>query len=142
LEALRTAGEAGQRRLRLFRAADAFAIEAFRAAGTLRRRDGEDLGREIRRTAARAGGAVVAASARRPGDDDEVRLLRAARTQLIEGRYYLYLARRLGLLDLRGYRAVAARQDSALREVEAALPRSSEPSGAPRSGIADGRKTP
>ena len=111
-------------RLGAFRAADAFAQEAFRAARSLGRREGEDLAREIRRTAALSVGAVVAASANRAGGTREQELLQTARSGLIEGRYYLYLARRLGLLDLRRYRAVAARQDAALKEVETAFTRS------------------
>ena len=121
-----------ERRLRTFRAADAFTLEAFRAARQLRSQDGENLAREIRRTAARSGGAVVAASASRPGGEAERRCLESARAGLLEGRYYLYLARRLGLLDLRRYRGLAAAQDSALREVEAMLAPADPPPPEPR----------
>jgi len=112
VEALET-----ERGLGVFRATDAFAVEAYRAAAGLR---GEPLGSEIRRTAIAAGAAVVAASARERGSGAASQHLERARDALIEGRYFLYLARRFGLLDARQYRGLSLRQDSALREIEAA----------------------
>lgn len=113
-----------QRRLTAFRATDAFAVEAYRIARALPR-DSGGLADEIRRAAARSGGAVIAASAADPGCEDERRQIERARRALFEGRYYLYLARRFGLLDSRRYRAITVRQDSALRELAAVLrPRS------------------
>jgi four helix bundle protein len=106
----------GERHVRAFRATDAFALEAFQAARGMGREDGEGLAREIRRVAARSGGALVAASAAGSGEDR--RSLELARAGLLELRYYLYLARRLGLLDLKKYRHLAVRQDTALREID------------------------
>lgn len=108
----------GDRRLRAFRATDAFAVEAFQAMRTLGRTEGEGLAREIRRVAARSGGALVAASASAPGEPDERRGLEVARAGLLEVRYYLYLARRLGFLELKRYRQLASHQDAALRELD------------------------
>ena len=116
-------------KLRAFRATDEFTLEAFRAARRLKTGDGEGLAQEIRRTAAQSGGAVVAATSSPPGGEVERRFLETARHGLVEGRYYLYLARRLGLLDLRRYRGLAARQDAALKEVEALLSPRTPPSG-------------
>lgn len=110
--------DAAERRLRAFRATDAFAVEAFRAVRTLGKNDGAALAREIRRVAARSGGALVAASASQPGGPDERKALGVARSGLLEVRYYLYLARRLGFLDIRRYRGLVGQQDAALREVE------------------------
>ncbi len=120
------AGLRAQRRLKAFRAVDAFAIEAFRAARRLRGEDWRDLSREIRRTVARGGGALVAASAGDDGREGERKRLEAARAYLAESRYYLYLARRLGILDVRGYRGLCSRHDSAAREIELLLGRSLE----------------
>jgi len=39
----------------------------------------------------------------------------------MEARYYLYLARRLGLLEHRRYRQLTRFQDSAVREIELML---------------------
>ena len=75
----------------------------------------------IRRVALRSAGALVAASAKRPGGADEQRLLERARAELIEGRYYLYLARRLGVLDVKRYRGLTSRQDAAVRELDRLL---------------------
>ncbi len=102
------------RGLEAFRATDAFAVEAYRVAGSLR---DLALGEAIRRTAIVAGAAVVSASA---GVGAAAPQLERAREALLEGRYFLYLARRFGLLDVRQYRALALRQDAALREIEAA----------------------
>lgn len=115
----------GDRRVRAFRAADAFAVEAYRVSAALPVSGPVGLVEAIRRVALRSGGAVVAASANPPGGADERRLLERARCELIEGRYYLYLARRLGLLDVKRYRGLTARQDAALREIDRLLqPRS------------------
>ncbi len=111
-------GPRAQRRLKAFRAVDAFAIEAFRTARRLDGDDWRDLSREIRRTVARGGGSLVAASAVHDGGAGERRSLEFARSFLAESRYYLYLARRLGALDIRGYRNLCSRHDSAAREIE------------------------
>ncbi len=118
-------------RLRAFRATDAFALEAIRVSASLDRAPGEHLGGDIRRLVARCGGALVAASSAAPGSDAERQLLHSARSGLAEARYYLYLARRIGLLDLRRYRALAIRHDAALREVEAMLALAGPRSGRP-----------
>jgi four helix bundle protein len=119
------------RRLRAFRATDAFALEAFQAVRALGKSEGEMLAREIRRVAARSGGSLVAASAAPPGGDAQRRGLEVARSGLLEVRYYLYLARRLGFLDIKRYRSLVTQQDAALREVEALLEPAPDPT-APR----------
>ena len=118
------------RRISVFRATDAFAVDAYGAARWLKGEHGTGLAAEIRRIAIAAGGAVVAASANEPGGEHERRHLHRARSALIEGRYYLYLARRFGLLDVRRYRSLTARQDAALRELDALL-RAGQGGGAP-----------
>jgi len=109
------------RRLRAFKAADAFAVEAYRVSVTLRSSGPGGLIDAIRRVALRSGGALVAAAAEPAGGSSERRLLARARGELVEGRYYLYLARRLGLLDIKRYRALTTRQDVALRELDSLL---------------------
>lgn len=116
--------------MRAFKAADAFAVEAYRASAALPPSGPVGLVEAIRRIALRSGGAVVAASANPPGGPDERRLLERARSALIEGRYYLYLARRLGLFDVKRYRGLTVRQDAALREIDRLL--QPHPLGAPR----------
>ncbi len=108
-------------RLDAFRATDAFAMAAVKAAADLSRSACPELAVEIRRLVLRGGGALVASTCAPPGEDERV-LLAAARDRLSEARYALYLARRLGALDLRRYRVLAAQQDAALREVAALLP--------------------
>jgi len=110
------------RRIVAFKAADGFAVEAFRVAASIPPgAGGSGLAAEVRRTALAAGGAVVAAAACHPGGADERRHLERARVALHESRYYLHLARRFGWLDARRYRALTLRQDAATREVDAAL---------------------
>lgn len=113
---------ASERRLCAFKAADAFAVEAFRAARSLGGSVGAALAEEIRRTVVRSGGAIVAASTSQTGGSGERHHLDRARALLAEGRYYLHLARRFGLLDLKIYRALTVRQEAALRELNAILP--------------------
>ena len=101
-----------------FRATDAFTVEAYRIAGMLKH---SDLAAEIRRTVVRSGGSLVAASASEPGGELEREHLERARSSLAEGRYYLYLARRFGILDPKRYRSLTVRQDAALRELQELL---------------------
>lgn len=108
----------GDRRLRAFRATDAFALEVIVASRALDRGEGAGLARDIRTVAARCGGALVAAAS---GPAASRETLEGARAGLFEIRYYLYLARRLGFLDLRRYRDLTVRQDAALRELDALL---------------------
>ncbi len=103
-----------------FRATDAFAVEAYRASSAMARR-ADPLATEIRRMAVASGGAIVAASASDAGGAEERTHLKRARATLLEGRYYLYLARRFGLLDPRRYRTLTVRQDAAMREIERML---------------------
>jgi len=106
---------------KLFRAVDHFTVEAFKAARSMDRLEGGDLARELRRLCSASGGALVAASAMSRGGEEEGRLLATTRTWLMEARYYLYLARRLGFLEHRRYRQLTAIQDVAVREVEAVM---------------------
>jgi four helix bundle protein len=109
------------RRVRAFKAADAFAVEAYRVSAALPAAAPSGLIEAIRRVALRSGGALVAASTNPAGGPGEQRLLERARAELIEGRYYLDLARRLGLLDVRRYRGLTARHEAALQELGALL---------------------
>jgi four helix bundle protein len=108
-------------RLRVFKATDAFAVDAYSATRGFKRGRRSGLASEIRRTAVASGSAIVAASASEPGSEQELGHMQRARSSLIEGRYYLYLARRFGMLDQKHYRALASRQDTALRELEGLL---------------------
>lgn len=112
-------------RMLAFRATDAFAVEAYRASGAMVRR-ANPLAGEIRRLAVTSGGAVVAASASEAGGSEERGHLKRARAALLEGRYYLYLARRFGLLDLRRYHSLTVRQDAAMREIDRMLRRATD----------------
>jgi len=126
--------EADELRLRAFKATDAFVVEAFRLTAALEGAAGRDLGREIREAVARCGGALVAASVSSAGESSERRCMAIAHERLAEGRYYLYLARRLGLIDVARYRSLMSRHDAATRELDHALraavaagPRAREP---------------
>ena len=109
--------------MRAFRAADAFALEICRLAASLSRSAPRSLVEAIRCSAMQCGGALVAASADEAGCEAERTQLNRARRELLEGRYYLSLARRLGLIESRRYRAVVCRHDAAFREVEGLLSR-------------------
>jgi hypothetical protein len=109
----------GARRLRAFRALDAWAVDACQAAIQVGRQEGGGLDREILAAVSRAGAALVAACACPSGGVEEREALEAARAKLLEARYQIYLARRLGLFDVRRYRGLTLRQESALREIQA-----------------------
>lgn len=112
---------AGERRVRAFRATDHFALGVWQAVRTFGKPEGESLAREIRRSVARSGGALVAAASAPEGDEEAHRALATAHSGLLEIRYFLYLARRLGCLELKKYRELSALQEAALREVKALL---------------------
>lgn len=107
------------RRVRAFRATDHFALAAWQAVRAFGRPDGEALAREVRRTLARSGGALVAAATGSASEPTVRAALESAHAGLLEVRYYLYLARRLGCIDLKAYRHLTTLQDAALRELAA-----------------------
>jgi four helix bundle protein len=109
------------RRVRAFRATDHFALAAYQVARTFARPEGDELAREIRRAVARSGGALVAAASAVDEDASTRRSLETAHRGLLEIRYFLYLARRLGCLDLKRYRQLTTLQDAALRELASLL---------------------
>ena len=111
----------GERRVRAFRATDQFALAAWQAVRAFNRPEGESLAHEIRRAVARSGGSLVAAASAREGDEAARRALERAHQGLLEIRYFLYLARRLGCLDLKRYKDLAALQEAALRELASLL---------------------
>jgi len=108
---------AAERRVRAFRATDHFVLAVWQAVRSFGKPEGESLAREIRRSVARSGGALVAAASAPEGDEGARRSLESAHQGLLEIRYFLYLARRLGCLDLKKYRELATLQEAALREV-------------------------
>jgi len=111
----------GERRVRAFRATDHFALAAWQAVRAFNRPEGESLAREIRRAVARSGGSLVAAASAPEGDESARQALQSAHQGLLEIRYFLYLARRLGCLDLKKYKDLAALQEAALRELASLL---------------------
>ena len=107
----------GARRRRAFRVADGFALEAWCAVRRLAGPEGALLAGEIRTRLGRSGAALLAASAAPPGSADEHHGVADARHGLLEARYLLYLARRVGALDLKAYRRLTAAHDVADREL-------------------------
>jgi four helix bundle protein len=110
-----------ERKVRAFRATDQFALAAWQTVRAFNRPEGESLAREIRRAVARSGGALVAAASAREASESARRSLESAHQGLLEIRYFLYLARRLGCLDLKRYKELAVLQEGALRELAALL---------------------
>lgn len=118
----RRPGTPGPDRIRAFRATDHFALALWQELRGFARAEGETLAAETRRTLARTGGALAAAASAADGAGGGGReSLAGAHAGLLEIRYYLYLARRLGCLDLKRYRHLTALQDAALREIEPLL---------------------
>ena len=111
----------GDRRVRAFRATDQFALATWQAVRGFNRPEGESLALEIRRAIARSGGALVAAASAQEGDAEGARALERAHSGLLEIRYFLYLARRLGCLDLKRYKDLSTLQEAALRELASLL---------------------
>ena len=75
-------------------------------------RRGEPRARRSGEPVARSGGSLVAAASAPDGDEGGRRALESAHQGLLEIRYFLYLARRLGCLDLKKYKELAALQES------------------------------
>lgn len=115
------APHAGERRVRAFRATDQFALATWQAVRAFSRPEGESLAAEIRRAVARSGGSLVAAASAQDGDDEAAEALQRAHRGLLEIRYFLYLARRLGCLDLKRYKELTGLQEAALRELASLL---------------------
>ena len=115
------AGLSAERRVRAFRTTDQFALAVWQAVRTFNRPETETLAQEIRRAVARSGGALVAAASAREANEAARRALEGAHQGLLEIRYFLYLARRLGCLDLKRYKELAVLQEAALRELASLL---------------------
>lgn len=113
------AGRAASVRKKAFRAADAFVVEAWKACRRMSGDDSETLAGSIRSRIGGAGAALVAASSAEPGGSVEGRRLGDARERLLQARYLLYLARRLGALDLASYRRLTAAHEAADRDLAA-----------------------
>ena len=107
----------GARRRRAFRVADGFALAAWGAVRRLVGTEGTLLASEVRLRIGRAGASLLTASSAAPGSAEELRGLRDARNGLLEARYLLYLARRIGALDLKVYRRLTAAHDAADRDL-------------------------
>ncbi len=110
-----------------FRATDAFACAAARAAAGLTGPAGEALRAEVFGGLLRCGAGLLLASESPRGSGAEVAALEGVARALARTRYALYLARRLGTLDVRCYRSLAARRDAAAREVRALRDRAPGP---------------
>jgi hypothetical protein len=106
-----------ERRLAAFRAADAFATAAAKTARGLDPAAGGALAAEILSRVLQCGAALLRASEASRGSDGELDALVTAERGLVEARYALYLARRVGVLDLRRYRGLSAQHDAAAREI-------------------------
>jgi hypothetical protein len=100
-----------------FRAADAWAVASWEAAAAIPPGHRE-LAAAMRKAALGCGGCLVAAAEGREREQQ----LRGARQWLFEGRYALYLACRLSLVDARRYRALSGYLERALRETEGLRP--------------------
>jgi len=109
------------RRVRAFRATDHFALAAYQVARAFARPEGDELAREIRAAIARSGGALVAAASAEGENPTARGALETAHRVLLEIRYLLYLARRLGCIDLKRYRHLTTLHDAALRELASLL---------------------
>ena len=116
-----SAPPSAERRVRAFRATDHFALAVWQAVRAFNRPEGESLAREIRRAVARSGGALVAAASAQGESELARRSLESAHQGLLEIRYFLYLARRLGCLELKRYKELATLQEGALRELTSLL---------------------
>ena len=100
-----------------FRAADAWAVASWEAAAAMPPGHRE-LAAAMRKAALGCGACLVAAAEGREREQQ----LRSARQWLFEGRYALYLACRLSVLDARRYRALSGYLDRALRETDGLRP--------------------
>lgn len=85
-----------------------------------------DLVGSLRGSAVRAAMNIIQGAQGRK--EDLAPCLQAALGSLAETRYYIYLARRLGVIDVRRYRSACARHDRAVRCVRDLL--AADPSGA------------
>ena len=101
--------------LSTFRAGDAWVVAVWEASSALAPGTGE-LARQMRRGALRCGCALVAAAQCGPGEHRRAYVERA-HGSLMEARYLLYLAKRLGSLDSRRYKSLTTRLDRAVREI-------------------------
>jgi four helix bundle protein len=119
---------AGDERLRGWVLLDELVQEIYRVTRRFPEDEREGLVRSLRQSAVAA--AVRIASSEGQGTERAAAAPRRASVRLAELRYYLYLARRLRLLDAVTYRAVTTRLDRVSRIVERLHPGGRGPTGA------------
>jgi four helix bundle protein len=103
-------------RVRAWGLLDELVQEVYRATRLFPAEERDGLVRALRQSAVAAAVRLASAAPSRPGAPDGA-LLRAM-ARLSELRYYLYLARRLRLIESGTYRAVVARHERAARYLE------------------------
>jgi len=119
-------------RLRAWSLVDELVLEVYAMTRHLPEGAPEDLAAALRSAALRSALQIVRGA--HGGAGDFAAALGSAEGSLAELRYYLYLARRLGVIDIRRYRIACGRHD----RVQRFLRESRESAGRPRAAGAAG----
>ena len=110
----------GREKLRAWTLVDELVLEIYGMTRRIPAEGPADLPAAMRGSVVRSALRIVQGVHGRGSDFDES--LHAALGSLAELRYYLYLARRLGLIDLRRYRASCAQHERVQKFLRALLP--------------------
>ncbi len=113
---------AEQERVRTWKIIDEFILKTFALASRFHQDEKDGLSRQIKKAAALCG-ARAAEWASKNGQDDDMSDLEHSQSIMIHLRYYIYLARRLNLIEQKDYFLVIRKHETALKTVMEVLDR-------------------
>ena len=107
-------------RVRTWKLVDDLAIKVFALASRFPQEEKDGLSRQIKRTVALCG-ACIAEWASKNKDDKDSGALEHSHSLLMHLRYYIYLARRLNLIEQKEYLLIIRKHEAASKIIEEIL---------------------
>jgi four helix bundle protein len=104
-------------RVRTWKLVDEMALRAFALANRLPQEEKDGLSRQIKRAAALCGASVAEWASRNKTDSDRS-ILRQSHSLMMHLRYYIYLARRLNLIEQKEYFLIIRKHEAASKNIE------------------------
>lgn len=117
-------------RVRTWRLVDDLTLRVFEMANSLPHGERDCLSRQIRETAALCGAAVAEWAGGKKGRE-EYSTLKRSHSLMISLRYYIYLARRLNLIEQKQYAGLIQKHEAASSIIEAVISRCEDEKNVP-----------
>ncbi|MEW5806329.1 MAG: four helix bundle protein [Acidobacteriota bacterium] len=118
-------GDGNTSRIKTWKLVDELTLKVFEAAKSLPHEERDCLSRQLRETAVLCG-ASASEWAGRKKDCDDFLTLKRLHTLMIYLRYYIYLARRLNLIEQKQYSSLIQKHEAASNIIEGIMERSED----------------